>query len=158
MTTTGGEKTGSRRKARRKAFEVLYGLGFEPVNDEKNLRRRFDASPERDEKKNGDPNVAYAWELTRGVWSNSDELDATIEKFSKNWRLSRIGRIEMTILRLAMFEILMQDDMPLRVTINEAIELAKSFGDDNSPNFINGILDAVAKAVDSGDFDVKKGL
>jgi len=157
MTTT-GEKTGSRRKARRKAFEVLYGLGFEPVTEERALRKRFDDSPERDERKTGDPNLTYAWELTRGVWSNFGELDATIEKFSKNWRLSRIGRIEMTILRLAMYEILMQDDMPLRVTINEAIELAKSFGDDNSPNFVNGILDAVAKAVDSGEFTVKKGL
>mgnify|MGYP000848171493 CR=1 FL=1 len=158
MSTSGGEKSGSRRRARRKAFEVLYGLGFEPVTGETGLRKRFDDSPQKEDSRPQGPGMAYAWDLTLGVWRHTDELDETIAKYSKNWRLSRIGRIEMTILRIAMFEILMQEDIPLRVAINEAVELAKSYGDDNSPNFINGILDALAKAVDGGGFSVKKGL
>ena len=93
MTTSGGEKSGSRRRARRRAFEVLYGLGFEPVTGETGLRKRFDDSPQKEDARLEGPGAAYAWDLTRGVWGNTDELDATIAKFSKNWRVARIGRI-----------------------------------------------------------------
>jgi len=92
------------------------------------------------------------------VWDNQREIDALIVRFSKNWKLSRIAKVELTILRLAVFEILYRPDIPLRVTLNEAIELAKRYGDENSRNFINGILDAIAKAVDNGEFEIHKDL
>ena len=92
------------------------------------------------------------------MWDNQREIDALIVRFSKNWKLSRIAKVELTILRLAVFEILNRSDIPLRVTLNEAIELAKRYGDENSRNFINGILDAIAKAVDSGEFEIHKDL
>mgnify|MGYP001553491040 CR=1 FL=1 len=65
--------------------------------------------------------------------------------------MKRIGRIEMTIIRLALFEMLRRDDIPLKVAINEAIELAKQFGDDQSRSFVNGILDAAGKALENNE-------
>lgn len=92
----------------------------------------------------------FAWELVQGVWNRRDELDKTIREFSQNWRLERMGRVELSLLRLAVHELVFRDDVPPKVVINEAIELSKQFGDDSSRNFVNGILDAVVKAVESG--------
>ena len=148
----------SRRKGRKQAFECLYGLIFESAADARSLRRLFSRCPhdvgEGDEDTGGD----FAWEIVSGVWDNQREIDALIVRFSKNWKLSRIAKVELTILRLAVYEILYRPDIPLRVTLNEAIELAKRYGDENSRNFINGILDAIAKAVDSGEFEIHKDL
>jgi len=101
---------------------------------------------------------AFAWEVGRGAWAHQREIDEVVVRFSKNWKLTRIAKVELTILRLAMHEILYRQDIPLRVAINEAVELAKAYGDDNSPTFVNGILDAVARAVDNGEFTIRKGL
>ncbi|EHJ48704.1 NusB antitermination factor [Solidesulfovibrio carbinoliphilus subsp. oakridgensis] len=148
----------SRRKARKQAFECLYGLIFESAADERSLRRVFARCPHDVMEGEDGAGQAFAWELVQGVWQNQRELDALIVKFSKNWKLSRIAKVELTILRLALYEILHRSDIPLRVALNEAIELAKRYGDENSRNFINGILDAVAKAVDSGEFEIHKDL
>jgi len=149
---------GGRRKARKRAFEFLYGLHFEPPADEKSLARRFDACPRDDDAPIKPENRDFAWELVRGTFASQRELDEVVIRFSKNWKLARIAKVELTILRLAMHEILHRQDIPLRVAINEAVELAKTYGDDNSPTFVNGILDAVARAVDNGEFTIRKGL
>ena len=94
--------------------------------------------------------TGFAWELVEGVWSNSEALDAAIGRFSHNWRVDRMGRIELTLLRLAVFEMLYRQDVPPKVAINEALELSGQFGEGNAKNFINGILDAAAKALESG--------
>jgi len=148
-----------RRKARRRAFQVLYGFEFEPPVNDRALAKAVAEAPE-------DPGVAesseagkpYVMELVSGVWNGRDELDALVQQHSQNWKLARIAKVELTILRLALYEILHVDDIPLRVALNEAVELAKEFGDENSPGFVNGILDAVAKAVDQGKFAMKKDL
>ncbi len=149
---------GGRRKARKRAFEILYGLHFEPPADERSLSRRFAACPRDEDVPPHPENSDFAWELVRGAWNAQRELDEVIARFSKNWKLTRIAKVELTILRLAMHEILHRQDIPLRVAINEAVELAKTYGDDNSPTFVNGILDAVARAVDNGEFTIRKGL
>lgn len=94
--------------------------------------------------------TGFAWELVQGVWQKQEELDKIITDFSQNWRLERMGRVELALLRLAMFELIFRDDTPPKVIINEAIELSKQFGDDNSRSFVNGILDAAVKAVEAG--------
>jgi N utilization substance protein B len=152
------KKPVSRRKARKQAFECLYGLIFESAADERSLRRVFARCPHDVEEGGDESGQVFAWELVLGVWSNQRELDALIVRFSKNWKLTRIAKVELTILRLAVYEILHRTDIPLRVALNEAIELAKRYGDENSRNFINGILDAIAKAVDSGEFETHKDL
>ncbi|MDE6636444.1 MAG: transcription antitermination factor NusB [Lachnospiraceae bacterium] len=78
------------------------------------------------------------------------EMDPVIEKCSKGWKLNRIGNADITILRLAIYEMKYDDNVPVKVAINEAVELAKRYGMDNSPGFINGILANVAKQHEEG--------
>ncbi len=150
---------GGRRTGRKKAFEVLYGLGFVPVTSIEGLRRAFECSPHvgeggDDETSSNPSRDDFAWSLVSGVWTQMQEIDSTITRFSQHWKLARIAKVELTILRLALYEMLFHNDVPAKVAINEAIELAKRFGDDNSKNFVNGILDAVAKAIENGELRV----
>ncbi|MBQ3060424.1 MAG: transcription antitermination factor NusB [Desulfovibrio sp.] len=146
-------RNATRRGARELAFQVLYGLSFTPAKTRMELRRAFVLSPHNtamDESHLGQEPAGFAWELVEGVWSHSEALDAAIARFSHNWRVDRMGRIELTLLRLAMFELLHRMDVPPKVTINEALDLGRQFGTDNARNFINGILDAAAKALGNG--------
>jgi len=146
-----------RRRARRRAFQILYGFGFDaPVSDRGLLKAVKDAPEEPGmPEESGD---GYALELVKGVWSAHEDLDRLIQANSQNWKLARIAKVELTILRLGAYEMLHVADIPLRVALNEAVELAKEFGDDNSAGFVNGVLDAVAKAVDQGRLGVTKAL
>ena len=139
------EKKTSRRVERIFAFKVLYGLCFAPASSEAELLRAFQNSPERPAKMEDED--SFAWALCFGVWKHLTELDRAIASFSKNWRVERMGKVEVTLLRMAVFELLHQKAAPPKVVINEAIELSKQFGDDKSRGFINGILDAAAKAL-----------
>ncbi len=87
----------------------------------------------------------FAWELVQGVWQNLSKLDNTIEEYAKNWRIDRLGKIEVTILRIGLFEILFREDIPHKVSIAEALELTSQFADSKAHSFINGLLDAVHK-------------
>jgi N utilization substance protein B len=86
----------------------------------------------------------FADELVRGVQSERRAIDAIIQKSSTNWKLDRMARVDRNILRLAVYEILRRADVPLRVTLNEAIELGKKFGSEESSAFVNGVLDRIA--------------
>ena len=79
------------------------------------------------------------------MFERREALDNIIARHSRHWKLERIARMELAILRLALFELLHMPDVPAKVVINEAVELAKDFGDDNSGTFVNGVLDAVAR-------------
>lgn len=154
MTST---KKGGRRSGRRRAFEILYGLCFAPPATEAALERAIAEAPDpRDEDAPGEQGgrEEFARALTVGVWNSREQLDEVINRFSQHWKLTRIARVELTILRVALYEMLHLDDIPLKVAINEAVELAKRYGDDNSKNFVNGILDAVARAVEHGELRV----
>lgn len=146
----GASKRATRRNARQLAFQVLYGLCFSPAPDREALSRQFMLSPHNATL--GEAGLVrapegFAWELVDGVWQRQAELDAAIGRFSHNWRVDRLGRIELTILRLAFFELLWRDDVPPKVAINEALELAREFGDERARAFLNGILDAAARSV-----------
>lgn len=82
--------------------------------------------------------------LLRGTLQNQADLDARIEDKLDNWTLSRVGMLERAILRLGCFELLHRDDIPAKVSLNEMVELSKSFCDVKSKDFINGVLDAIA--------------
>ena len=141
------KKTGaSRRSERELAFQFLYGLAFAPVFSERELRKRFEQSAVTADKAAALP--GFAWELALGVWKNAQSLDAVIARFARNWRLDRMGRIELTLLRLAVYELQYRADIPPRVAINEALELCGQFGEAGARSFINGILDAAAKALE----------
>jgi transcription antitermination protein NusB len=145
----------SRRKQRTYAFQVIYALNFTPGL--KALESTFEIF--RDELSPGMPDQGdFAWSIIQGVWTNLDELNEIIASYSKNWKIQRIAKIELTIMRLAVYEMLYCMDIPLKVAINEGIELAKTFGDDNSRNFVNGILDSVARDTKNGKFGINKGF
>ena len=92
----------------------------------------------------GDDATALANELVRGCAAISSTIDDRIREASKHWRLERMARVDRNILRLAIFELLERADVPRKVTLNEAVELAKRYGDENSPAFVNGLLDRIA--------------
>ena len=86
---------------------------------------------------------AFAERLVAGVLEKKKELDTLIGKHATNWKVSRMPIVDRNILRAGVYELLWMDDVPAKVTVNEAIELAKSFGDDDASKFINGILDQI---------------
>jgi len=153
-------KKGGRRSGRRRAFEVLYGLCFAAPDDAGSLEQRFaDAPDARTDDDAAEPTddsgrEEFAWALTQGVWEHHEDIDEIVNRFSQHWKIKRIARVELTILRVALYEMLYLDDIPTKVAINEAVELAKRYGDENSKNFVNGILDAVARAIENGDLRV----
>ena len=89
---------------------------------------------------------AYFYRLVSGVRAHREELDAYISRFSERWRLERMAAIDRAILRLAIFELLHCPEVPPKVALNEAVELGKRFGAENSGGFINGILDSFLKS------------
>ena len=90
-----------------------------------------------------------AMEWTRGTWSNLPACDEPISSAAIKWKLSRIAMVDKSILRLAVYQLKFCPDIPPKVAINEAIELAKTFGSDKSPSFVNGVLDGVLKKLQS---------
>jgi N utilization substance protein B len=127
----------ARRKAREVALQVLYGLNFVNLDVEKAMELFWGnfVAPRADKE--------FAALLIEGTWGHREELDSLIESSSDNWSLSRMSKVDISILRLAVFELLYCDDIPSKVTMNEAIDLGKTFGAENSGSFINGILDAL---------------
>ena len=85
-------------------------------------------------------NAAFARELVSGVIQNRERLDHNIQSFAPAWPIEQIPVVDRNILRLAIFEILLDNKVPVKVAINEAVELAKTFGSDNSSKFVNGVL------------------
>jgi len=94
-------------------------------------------------KSRGSEVLPFTQQLVSGAWQHRGEIDDLIARYSQHWSLGRIAGVERCILRMAVFELLFCDDIPPKVTINEAIELGKRYGAENSGAFINGILDAL---------------
>ncbi len=142
MQTT---KSVPRRLSRIKAFQFLYGLEFAEIQDVQRLENNYKNFPTQE---GDEENICegFTWELILGVWQNSKELDFIIQQYSKKWRLDRVGKVELCLLRLALFEMKFRDDIPDKVAINEALELNKIFGEERSQAFINGILDNYSKS------------
>jgi len=134
-----------RTKARERAVQALYQIDVAATDLDEALSRFW---------KSFEPVEAevmqVAEELVRGVARHRRELDAAIEAVSQNWRLDRMARVDRNVLRLAAFELLHRGDVPVKVVINEAIELGKKFGSESSGAFINGVLDRVAGALPAG--------
>lgn len=134
-------KIGKRRQARENVLKILYQV--EILGDDLNsvLDRYWDASPTFD-----DTIKKFANELVKGIAERKDELDEVIKNKLKNWNFERVAIIDRNILRMGVYEIMFREDIPDSVSINEAIEIAKKYGDQESSRFINGILDKVAKS------------
>lgn len=125
----------TRRRARERALQFLFGLDFTQYEWRSVLDAFWTENPSSPAAR------AYAEQLIQGVFEHLPELDAAIESVSERWAPGRIGRIERNILRVALFEMRHRDDVPTNVAINEALEVAKRYGSDDAPRFVNGILD-----------------
>ncbi|NOK19914.1 transcription antitermination factor NusB [Corallococcus carmarthensis] len=137
---------GARRTARERALQALYQLEMaQGATSREALDSAWAASAE-DGKPEPDA-VKFAKELVEGVEANREEIDGLIERHSHNWRLDRMSRIDRNVLRLGIFELKYRPDIPRKVTINEAVELGKNFGTEESSAFVNGLLDRVAVAL-----------
>ena len=136
---------GKRRKARELAIQVLFHLDFN-VDDPNKV---FDLICENF---NSQRSIRpFSRQLVLGVCEKMKELDGLIRKASKNWKLERMPRLDKCILRLATFEILFIEDVPPKVSIDEAVEIGKKFGSSDSGSFINGVLDNIYNTL------IKKG-
>jgi len=128
---------GKRRRARELAVQVLFHLEYNEGNPEEAFEMvcaNFEAS---------ESIQPFSKDLVKGVWEHKEEIDNRIRKASKNWRLERMSRVDRSVLRLATYEIVFRDDIPSKVSIDEAVELGKKFGTYDSAAFINGILDNI---------------
>lgn len=135
---------GSRRKARAFALQMLYAADAAGGVDVETASRSWGENFEIDVDEAG---REFARDLARSAMEHLPAVDEIIAGASKNWRLDRMARVDRNILRLAACELKYFLDMPVKVVINEAVELAKRFGTAESPAFVNGILDRVAVAL-----------
>ena len=129
---------GIRRKARIAALQALYELDCTKHKVEETSARLRAGETSTQEA------LSFSEELVKGVLEHKSELDTHIRKFAPVFPVEQMSIVDRNILRLAIFEILFTEETPRKVAINEAIELAKSFGSDSSPRLINGILGSVA--------------
>ena len=130
---------GNRRKARECALQVLYQVDFLKQEPHAILPLFWESHPASSEVRE------FAEHLVEGVWRNRAELDSLIESHSTNWRLDRMPAVDRNILRLATYELVFERDIAASVTLNEAIEIAKRFGTEDSSSFVNGVLDPISK-------------
>ena len=135
----------TRRQARESALQALYSCDTLDNWTTEQVALYFNSFIfEESIEEIKDENKDFAEILIKGVLENLDMLDTQISAASENWSLSRMSRVDRNILRLATYEIIYLSDIPNSVSINEAIEIAKRFGNDDSPMFINGVLDKIA--------------
>ncbi len=142
----------TRRESREHCFKMLFCQDFYP-DDEKEVQLElyFDSPVEDETDEDGNDEILHCVDLNEEderylvdrvekVIACIPEIDEMIDNVAEGWKTKRMGKVELTILRLAVYEMKMDDDIPEKVAINEAVELAKKFGGDESPAFVNGIL------------------
>jgi N utilization substance protein B len=138
---------GDRRKSRELALQLLYEMEVKGADPKSVLERTHGRDGERSREEVSEEGRKFATDLLEGTFRNRKEIDELIERHSLHWKMARMAVVDRNILRLAVYELLYLHDVPTSVVLNEAIEIAKKFGTEDSGAFINGILDKVAKEV-----------
>ena len=129
-----------RTKAREYALQILYAVDITKDEPGDCIERFWAGNDE-----SSDDVKVFAGELVLGAAGKRKEIDALISKYATNWQLDRMAVIDRNVLRLATYELLFMDDIPPKVSINEAIDIAKKFGGNDSGKFVNGVLDKINK-------------
>mgnify|MGYP006267145369 FL=1 len=135
---------GQRMKAREHTLRVLFQLEFESSDPEETLAQYWETRKAPQEIKE------YSSWLVKGISSHQKKIDSIIQSVSEHWRISRMALIDRNILRLAVFELLYEEDIAAAIVINEAIEIARKYSGDDAATFVNGILDAIRKKLERG--------
>jgi len=144
-----GHKMGKRRKSRELALQALFYMDMVGDDSEERLALFLE---------NNDSSVKtlpFFLKLVRGVTGARPQIDAIIERFSSNWKISRMSSVDRNILRIAVYEMLCWEDIPVKVSINEAIDIGKRFGTEESGAFINGILDSIHLATKNEKLEIR---
>lgn len=128
-----------RTRARECALQILYQIDITSDNLEDSLKNYWAENEESQEIKD------FAYSIIEGTCQKRQDIDKLITKYAENWTLNRMAVVDRNILRMAVYELLYCSDMPPKVCINEAVELAKKFSDVESGKFVNGILDKIYK-------------
>ena len=128
---------GTRRKAREKALQMLFQLDFHNEDAETICTTFWKGNPV------GQKVREFAEELVKGTCANRENIDNMISATMENWTLDRLASVDKAVLRLATYELIYMADIPSNVTINEAVEIAKNYGTEESGRFVNGILDRI---------------
>lgn len=138
---------GKRRQARELALQALYFLEERDGDPDQALDLFCgNFSPPRKSR-------TFFLDLVKGVQCHRSAIDRIVEGYSDNWKVFRMPRVDRNVIRMAVFEMLWLDDIPPKVTINEAIDIGKRFGADDSGAFINGILDRIHRALENGEIE-----
>ena len=130
------EKNMTRREIREQVFKMLFRVEFynQEEMSEQIALREDDACSWKEKDK------TYIFEKVEKISEKLEEIDAKINEVSEGWKTGRMGKVDLTLIRLAVYEMLYEEDVPAKLAINEALELAKQYGTDNSPSFVNGVL------------------
>ena len=130
------EKNMTRREIREQVFKMLFRVEF--YNQEEMSEQI--ALCEDDACSWKEKDKTYIFEKVEKISEKLEEIDAKINEVSEGWKTGRMGKVDLTLIRLAVYEMLYEEDVPAKVAINEAVELAKQYGTDKSPSFVNGVL------------------
>lgn len=130
---------GKRRKSREIALQILYQMEVNPRDAQETIELFWRSFSSTEEVKQ------FATRIVEGVSRQKEEIDTLIDKYSEHWRLDRMDWVDRNILRMGVYELMYCDDIPINVALNEAIDLGKKFGSEESGAFINGILDRLSK-------------
>lgn len=148
----------TRREMREHSFKMLFGIGFYPAEEADNQVKQYFASPEEDEtEEDGHTEIIHQVDVSdsdrefliarvEGMLEKVPELDEKLNQIAQGWKTRRMGKVELTILRQALYEMAYDSEVPDKVAINEAVELAKKFGGKDSAAFINGVLAKTVKS------------
>ena len=139
---------GNRRKSRELAMQALFYMDMNPIDSEETNLERFCTNFTLSKKAR-----PFFLKLVNGVLQTKSELDSIIEKFSDHWKIGRMACVDRNIIRIAVYELLYCIDIPSKVSINEAVDIGKKFGTEESGSFINGILDSIRMALEKNEIN-----
>ncbi|WP_339307189.1 transcription antitermination factor NusB [Paenibacillus sp. FSL R5-0519] len=142
-----------RRLAREIAVQSLYQMEMNEVGAAEAVNMLINEAAEDNETevviRDADVMRAYVTEIVQGAWNNKEAIDGLLVDYLKGWQISRLSRVDRQILRLSTYEMVFRDDIPAKVSVNEAIELSKYFGTEESGKFVNGVLGRMIQEVDA---------
>ncbi|MGZ7443895.1 transcription antitermination factor NusB [Paenibacillus sp. TH7-28] len=141
-----------RRLAREIAIQSLYHMEMNEVEAEEAVSMLLSEAAGENEGEvklsDAEGDKAFVLELVNGTWSRKDAIDGLLSDYLKGWQISRLSKVDRQVLRLAAYEMIFRDDVPGKVAVNEAIELAKHFGTEESGKFVNGVLGKMIQDVE----------
>lgn len=128
-----------RSKVREHIFKMLFSIGFDAADADEQIELYLEQVEEASEEERG-----YMRKKVKDIAAHEEEIDAMINEHTTGWKTGRMNKVDLSVLRLAVYEMKWDDEVPVKVAINEAVELAKKFSGDEGPAFVNGVLGKLA--------------